>query len=350
MKRHIELFIFITLVIALASCKSNITDSPPSHLEPGRRDYIWEEYELNSTNGESVRMGDIWGANPLDVWTVGNCSSYLLGVWHYDGNRFVNINSTNTSAQSSIWGSSANDIWIGSAGGVVWHYSGSEWTVNAELKYRNYTKFAIQKLWGVSSNEVYAVGAKLPGDVNDSTFGAVFKYDGLKWNDIKITKNNLNFYDIAKDKNGDIIIAAMGDKNLKESVHSWNGSQLKELFPPASYGSTDLICQNGNVYVARNKVVYKYESGAFVLFKDFTGTNMTTLKCMRNEKDIFIGYNDSAVYGLAHYNGSDIKLLYQTSPDFYVINGILFDKNIFFILRDNIHSKTKILHGKLKSY
>ncbi len=345
--KNIKLVLCASLcLLIITSCKNNIVDPPPV-IEPGNRNYTWKEYELNPPNGETVRMWAIWGANPLDVWTVGTCSSYLLGVWRYNGNQFINIPTTNTSAQTSIWGSSTNDIWIGSAGGIVWHYSGSEWTVNAELKYRNYTKFAIQKIWGISSNEVYAVGAKLPGDVNDSTFGAVFKYDGSKWNDIKITKNNLNFYDIAKDKDGDIIIAAMDNKNLKESVFSWNGSQLKELFPPASFGSTDLICQNGNVYVARNKIVYKYENGTFVLFKDFTGTNMTSLKCMRNEKDIFLGYNDGVVYGLAQYNGTDCKLIYQTSPDFYPISGMLFEKEVFFILRDNIHSKIKILHGVL---
>jgi hypothetical protein len=350
MKNIISLFGIAIIILSIYSCKSNPAEPPiitPIEVKPGSRNYTWEEFVLTAPQNEIISLWTIWGANTSDIWAVGDCSSAYLGTWHYNGSQFTNIVNTNTSGQSSIWGSATNDIWMGSGGGIVWHYNGSEWVFNIALKYRNYTKFAIQDIWGVSSNEVYAVGAKLAGDVDDKTFGAVFKYDGLNWKDVGITETNLDFLGIAKDKDGDLIIKAIDDKNFQASILSWDGSKLKELFPPTSLGSTGLICQDGNVYVERNKILYKYKNGTFVLFKDFTGTNMYSLKCMRNEKDIFYGYKDGSTYGLAHYNGTDSKLLYETSPYFYPSTGQLFEKDVFFILFDNIHLKTKILHGKL---
>jgi len=81
---------------------------------------------------------------------------------------------------TAIWGSSATDIFaVGSRGAIV-HFDGSEWVVMEPV-----TSAALSGVWGVASNNVYAVGGT-PSE------GVILHYDGVTWTEMTTTGVFLN--------------------------------------------------------------------------------------------------------------------------------------------------------------
>ena len=70
MKNLIVAFISAILFIQLISCKNNPVEPPEQvvkakEIEPGRRDYVWDETVLEIPAGETALFGGIWGSSPV---------------------------------------------------------------------------------------------------------------------------------------------------------------------------------------------------------------------------------------------------------------------------------------------
>ena len=70
----------------------------------------------------------------------------------------------------AVWGSASNDVFAVGYG-AIFHYDGSRWNEMDTETYYNLTG-----IWGSSSNDVFAVGATISGEQ-----GVILHYDGNQW-------------------------------------------------------------------------------------------------------------------------------------------------------------------------
>ncbi|MCL4548221.1 MAG: hypothetical protein M1495_06605 [Bacteroidetes bacterium] len=347
MKRKIFVVVLSLMVLVLGSCKSSTVEAPIiPEVQPGRRDYAWGEDTLHFPQNERLGLGSIWGSSPIDIWAAGDGSLSQLGIWHFDGMSWQYGTSTPTFNQSSLWGTASNNIWMGNYDGYIWHYDGSSWQLFTKLEVARYKNFGIQRIWGKSANEVYAVGTAYNSYFNEENIGGVFRYNGKEWRKIDMPAMKLNFLDLRIANNGDMIIPAWEGAVTATKLVAWNGKEFKEMFSQSGTASFNVFNIDDKTFFNIGKIIYSYEGdGTYRVWKDFSGTDYyNKVLCSRNEKDFFVG--SWALQGINHYNGTDLKLIYS-APNTRVIDGIIFEKDVLFILLDTKTYNTRILHGHL---
>lgn len=351
MKKKIFVVIVSLAVLVLGSCKSSPVETPLiPEVQPGRRDYVWTEDTLKVPKGETTQQYLLWGTIPNDIWSVGGASLSQLGIWHYDGNTWNNFinNPTYTFNQTSLWGTASDDIWLGNGDGIIWHYDGKVWNNYTRLQVNRYQNFGIQRLWGISANEIYAVGVAYNSYFNEDQLGGIFRYDGTKWKQIELPKLYLNFFQLRKAKNGDFIIPAFKGSIDSTKLIVWNGKEFRVLFSDVGFSSFNVFNIGETTLFNIAKVVYSYENdGSYKRWKDFSSTDYYgPILCSRSEKDFFVG--SWALQGINHYNGTDLKLIYS-APNTRIGGGLIFEKDVFFTLLDLNTNNTRILHGHLQN-
>ena len=351
MNKKIFAVVISLVVLILSSCNSNPVDPPIiPEIQPGRRDYEWTEDTLKVANGEFAHLSSLCGGQPDDIWAVGPASLSQLGIWHFDGKSWKNFidDPTYTFNQTSLWGISSSDIWLGNFDGIIWHYDGKVWDNYTRLQIKRYQNFGIHSLLGVSTTEIYAVGVAYNSYFNEDQLGGIFKYDGKQWEQIELPKLYLNFFQLRKAKNGDFVIPALKGSVDSTKLVVWNGKEFKVLFAEIGFASFNVFNIGETTLFNIGKIIYKYnDDGTYKLWKDFSGTDYyDKILCSRSEKDFFVG--SWALQGINHYNGTDLKLIYS-APNTRVMAGLIFDKDVFFTLLDLKTNNTRILHGHLQN-
>ena len=346
--KYRNIFLSISFLITLLiSCKESIVD-PEENLPAGRRDYIWDVTNLESPNGEGVWLSAIWGSSTQDIWAVGQASLSTYGIWHFNGTSWEKYHQTPGGGLSGLWGTANNNIWLGNVGGLLWHFNGSEWVFHSKLKIEGYEEFCIQKIWGLSENEIYLLGAKTYGENPVEELG-IFKYDGNSWKRINIPKLAKNGFVIYKDRAGDILFLTTEYGNNKISLYSWNGITLNTIFESENQRLQLRRLGEKTVIIYGNKI-YQYVNGKPELIKDYSGVQGNLgFSCCRNENDIFLGLYSGSVIKLNHFNGEDLAEIYPLPPGWYPLQGMIFENDVYIIISDLNSNKTKILHGKLKT-
>jgi hypothetical protein len=101
----------------------------------------------------------------------------------------------------------------------------------------------------------------------------------------------------------------------------------------------------GTLYFVLGNKIYTYNNQEFKLFLEINESNFGGQIYGRSTEDIILRMYD----GIAHYNGSDIEYLYKfSSNNTSITNGVVFEKDIFFIAIDFNNSQNLLIHGKLK--
>jgi len=353
MKNNYFLVTILSIFVILSSCKEKEIIEPiiplPEEIKPGRRDYVWKEYHLIIPPGENAFVSSLWGASPNDIWGVGPSSLSQLGIWHFNGekwNHFID-NPTYTYGQTAIWGTDSNNIWLGSGGGAIWRYDGKVWNYYTQLKVDRYQNFGIQQFWGVSKNEIYAVGTAYNSYFNEEQLGGIFRFNGTEWKQIELPKLHLFFFQFSRLKTGNFILTALKGSVDSTKLVEWNGKEFRELFSDNGFAPFNVFNIGDKIYFNIAKIIYRYDdNGKYTTWKDFTGTDYYgKILCSRSEKDFFVG--SWSLQGINHYDGTDLKLIYY-APNTRVMAGLIFEKDVFITLLDIKTSSTRVLHGRLK--
>jgi hypothetical protein len=87
----------------------------------------------------------------------------------------------------------------------------------------------------------------------------------------------------------------------------------------------------------------KYINNEFKSFLKVDDINFWTAFFGRTEKDIFL----IMAYGIAHYNGVDIKYLYKNFNKIHILDALIFEKEVFFLVVDPTINGNLIIHGEL---
>ena len=118
----------------------------------------------------------IYGFSETDIWTVGG------GVFHFNGSEWEDYTFrdpviTGSISYYSVWGTSSSDLYMGSGGGKIIHWNGS----NAQIVYSNPDEVFVKDLDGYSSDFIIGVGTGMVPPL------LAVKYDGTIWNDLPIS-------------------------------------------------------------------------------------------------------------------------------------------------------------------
>ncbi|OGU33863.1 MAG: hypothetical protein A2068_03110 [Ignavibacteria bacterium GWB2_35_6b] len=191
--------IYLLTAVLLAfnfSCKDSGTGPEE---KKSVRDYTWTADTLTRAGSIQTLMRSIWGSSANNIYICGHNDDAYGKIWHYDGKEWEYIDSTQNIRQQfgganyqAVHGTAANNVWTVGYSGTI--YQGQEYSIPFILEYNGTnwkkhqvnTRSAVYSVHAASPNEVWACGAD----------GIVYHYDGSGWDidTIKIPlENNSNF-------------------------------------------------------------------------------------------------------------------------------------------------------------
>ncbi|AFH50631.1 Hypothetical protein IALB_2928 [Ignavibacterium album JCM 16511] len=344
--KHLKIFLLFTLPILMnLSCN---TIEPTDELKPGRRDYVWT---VDTLDTQMNRIQSIWGSSPDNVWAVGpgglNANEKL---WHFNGNVWQPYQQVLPTAPECIYGTDQNNIWIGGSDGKIFRFDGTSWNQVHSIIRSDTSGNWINDIVGKESNDIYAIGyAYLIQEPKQRSF--ILHYDGVKWKEIYFSKSKLQFLRVQKKENtlflsGTILTLAVEPDTM--IIYKFENKILSEIYRNTIDKITYLsLNQIGNdPYYLIGKELNKYVNNKFVKVTSFNNQAFGYQIYGRSEKDIFVRMTD----GLAHYNGADLEYLFHFSNQYTSIlnRALIFEKDVFFTVHDNINDLSLILRGHLK--
>lgn len=348
MKTTKLLFIaFITATI-LYSCKDNIVDSL-DNLQPGRRGYVWTVDTLNYPYNPMYR---IWGSSPTDVWTTSS-GDHDKSISHFNGVNWTSYGVDRMNVPSSIYGFNSNNVYVGSGGGGIWNYNGSNWTNVANITKDGHSDIVFDNIWGDSPDEIYATGAygDKYGLANESVIAHLA--DG-KWEIINTDGINGIVEHLYKNStDGNIYLQVIKFSNTYDSTIIYKYAQEKyiklyiNIWEKGLQADISLI--NNEVYFILGNEICIRINNQFQTVLNVNNPNFNQRIWGRNSKDIFLLMTD----GLAHYNGGDVEYLFHFNlanvlPWTQIFGAALFEEEVFFLVYEPTTHLNLIYHGKLK--
>lgn len=334
-------FILFLLTSAFSCSKDNIV-SPPE-LQPGRRNYTWTVDTLYLPFNPFT---DITGTSPTDLWVCGPGDADKI-FYHYNKNIWTTDYLFRIFSPLSISSLGIDNIWSCGLDGKIWARTGDIWKEDFRLVAMLDTIISFQKINAISNQEVYAVGEYYLSSIN--YWGIILKYDGKSWKNLGIPKTKTFFVDIKKNFNSNIYLLGKlqhaSDEN-EFQFYELIGNMIHLLYT----GSQSSTAENGSLIKIGSEVyfiigynLYQYSEGRFSLVAELkVDERFKNSGIGRNTKDIFLFMSD----GIAHYNGENSVYLYQTKDKCFIVRGIVFEKDVFFLGRD-ANGNNLIFHGKL---
>lgn len=269
-------------------------------------------------------LWSVWGSSATDAWAVGERGTIL----HYTGGQWQQIISPTrnnlyaifgTSANNiiaagdrtvlkyngqswapvalptdltpaeqtrfgglfAVWGSSANDIWIVGAGGMVFRYNGT--TLSRAVTTANPNDFkyqlALKAVWG-SGGTVYAAGGALPIGGGMAT-AHILKFDGTNFSLVSTQINDSEtFTSIYGTSATDFFVASTSGY-----VRRYNGTNFMPVTGLSDYGIYGLWGSGTEIYAVGN-VNYPNKTDSTVRQPTFKKWNGTTFADVPNAPQV----------------------------------------------------------------
>ena len=294
-------------------------------MDTTSHNFTWQIFEFGIQTNVS-RLFDVAIISENNIWAVGEIymndslrQSIRYNAVHWNGNNweFKRIyyygacSAVTYPPLTAIWAFDENNIVVTNGGSIGW-FNGS--TINLDCRVNPLLTGAINKLWGSSSNDFYAVGGA--GNIahhNGSSWARIESGTSLFLADIAVSNTNeLYFCGLNMATVDGIIIKSNNSANFSTLVESDN-IPPSQLFKPKLYGTISSICfdQSNNLYAAGN-IVYQYKLGRWdylrSLPENYIGGNPGTFYRGYVYKIRATASNDIWIAGdrntLKHFNGS----------------------------------------------
>jgi len=337
---YLILLTFNFLLLTIFSCEK---DKTPLSLETNHypsHNFEWTADTLAPQDAFQVFMYDIWGTDENNVWCVGHSdlSAYQIWNWngetwknvkpnipgdrpsyyeifgfsendfwivgyanldtgyvlHYDGN-WQRVDNNELSLCESVWGSSSQNLFIGCNKGLIYRYDGNDFT-----RYETDRNLQITTIWGLTSNEIFAIGVNNDNQPAEPPIRYLFKY----------ATDRFALID-------SVIFVPNAEKTI--GMDLW-GTDINNLYSPT--GSSLVKYKNG-------EWVTQFYAALFRIFGS-------------SPYNIFTGGYYDRVY---HYNGIDWKEVYSGDEVIGGIWGIWCNKDNVFVI-EHPEYFTRILKGK----
>ncbi len=301
-------------------------------LDTTSHDFTWQSWTFGGDAGGCV-LYDVAIIDDNDIWAVGEI--YLLDTLgqpdplpynavHWDGIEWK-LNRIPYYYQGqpyyhpikSIFAFSINDVWF--CGNGVVHWNGSQF-IPISVPANVWGSYQMNKLWGTSSNDLYAVGNN----------GSIAHYNGHSWTKIE-SGTNLNINDIygaynERTSQYEILAPASNVlQSLDRDLLSINGYSVTHLLTEPINGtiSTSWFIPD-RIYLIGGDGIFKKSNFADSLWEiKHRGITIYYTYCIRGTS-----INNIALIGaygdVLHFNGYDFKSFISQTR----INGNLYSVDI----------------------
>jgi hypothetical protein len=247
----------------------------------------------------------------------------------------------------SIFGFSADNVWVGGQDADIWHYSLSGRTKYTIILPEGYNSLYTMNIWGSSPNDIWAVGVII-NNQNGFNDGVIMHYNGSEW---KINSEIINNYYINKIAHTPVynkFYLTYQNNYVPDSngVYYFEDNKLKSVYYDifSETGAVDIVQLPGGSYIVRNRTLYKFSNESLVevlSLKDYI--QGYTRIFGRNLKDLFYKTD----YGIGHYNGTDGELLYNANRKIGVANALILKNDVYFTCYNFPEVQFFIVHGHL---
>lgn len=304
---------------AIVKNGNNLVESQPlkiTTMDTTSHDFLWEVFSFGT--GSSSYLNDVAIISPTDVWCVGkiNESGGPYNAVHWNGqqwelkkiNFYLCPNGTSPTPYpiQAIFAFSEDNIWFTRGASFV-HWDGNQYIHDCSMN--SLIDGSIQKIWGSSSEDLYAVGYNgtiiyYNGSLSASQAGSWQKLDSetdLPINDI---------WGARDDETGEnyILCPASYKFQLDEK-------KLLRINPDLSVEEENWLFQDRRVHSVWFKNTYHiFICGAGVFLRNRTGQykEFNEIPLIFTERIRGNDINDLFVAGdfgiLAHYNGLNWKV------------------------------------------
>ncbi|MBF0452802.1 MAG: hypothetical protein HQK75_19015, partial [Candidatus Magnetomorum sp.] len=263
----------------------------------------WSE----QTSGTNTTLTKIICLGTNAVFAIGGSE-----ILYYNGSTWSNYSAANT--VYDIWGVSGNDVYAVGSSGKIYHFDGSSWS-----EMTSNTIQILKGIWGKSSTDIYAVGNV-----------TILHYDGMSWSEMPQNFNQ-NFIDVTG--TNDEVFAASSYGIYKYNGINWSETTMDsfwEEFVNIGYIPAELMVMNDGRIIGANSSYYMQYSGTVWTYEN-TGVSLTVKDIWSDGTDIFIVGTDG---NISHYDGATwSQLSTGTTLDFYGIWGTR--KNNLYIAAEN---------------
>ena len=93
-------------------------------------------------------------------------------ILHYDGS-WKRIDNSDLEDCNSIWGTSSQNLFIGSRHGLIYKYDGANFT-----RYETGRNLQFNTIWGVDSQAIFAIGVNAENQPAEPPIRYLFRYTG----------------------------------------------------------------------------------------------------------------------------------------------------------------------------
>ncbi|MCF8242806.1 MAG: hypothetical protein K9J16_15615 [Melioribacteraceae bacterium] len=293
--------------------------------------YTWEEITIGDA-GYSNTLYDVWGTDENNVWAVGgfNISGTNYGALHYNGTEWM---PDSTVGGYAIYGFSADDIWV--VGGAVFHYDGIKWNRLDRSNDVLDDNSEYTSVWGTSSDNVYL------GNI----YGKIIHWDGEKAS-VLYELSDVGIHDIDGNDEKNIWVASNNSSVGKVILANYNGTSWKEIteiYPHFLYPLLTVNVINKKSILVGGNGVHAYD-----------GTNWIDMGIIRNERleklrgdasnNVFAVGHYGAVF---HYNGIDWQFYDEVyDPAGGILESVrVIGEKVYAVGIVSSHNKARILIG-----
>jgi hypothetical protein len=127
-----------------------------------------------------MRIDTIWSASESDVYVGGQDATVSSCLYHYNGLSWARVDEVTSpgDAVTSLWGSSASDVFLSTAGGNSYRFDGAFWTPIA--------------LAG-APHHLYRITGTSPQNVIATTVLGLARYRGHAWSTVQSFPSQVTF-------------------------------------------------------------------------------------------------------------------------------------------------------------
>jgi hypothetical protein len=263
-------------------------------LAPTSHNIIWH---IDTLGQPGDFLYDVWGLDENNVWAVGaiNINGIGTNIIKWNGEEWQAFPRASFPGWgNSIFGFNEADIWVVGGGTIATaaRWTGSSWTEYSFYPPGQDTVWALRAVWGLSPDDVWAVGDK----------GTIIRWDGSEWKKVQ-SPINLILYDIWGTDRNDIyaihISISQQSRLIKYDGIGW--TDVTSQLPAGPRNFTSLwIDKSGSGYIVGNNVLY-YNGGVFNRIEINQDKFLLKIRG-RNLTDVFtVGLNGR----VHHFNGID---------------------------------------------
>lgn len=347
LKRVLIVFIVIVLPFSL-TCNENPIEAKDGTItyEPGSRNYDWKLYPLNE-NAPLNSYTKIWGSSINNIWIIGSAGDFDRTILRFDGEKINNYGHLSINPRS-VYGISSNEVWFAGTDIDFWKYDGNNIQEFSSHPLNGYSNSFLGDIWGTKRDNVYSVGSILE-DSTGKVKGLIMHYNGSKWNYAMLPIYELHFLSIRKGlEDTNYFLLGYNVTLSKANFYEFNGSEITLVQVGEETNSIfkAITLLDGIIYFNTEKVIYKLVNGKFKLLTNLKNTIADGSKFWgRNEKDFFIQTQN----GIGHFNGEDLKTLYEIEGNFGVFDALILDNGVYFIGYNRDTFNFFLIHGVKKN-